>query len=40
VAVTGHAQPVVAFFQFAPEQSLNLLRALDRAGLIHAIESG
>jgi len=32
---TGHEQPVVAFSQFAPEQSLSLMGALDRSGMIH-----
>jgi hypothetical protein len=31
----GHEQPVVAFSQFAPEQSLSLMGVLDRSGMIH-----
>ena len=34
-AAVGHEQPVVAFSQFAPEQSLRLRGVLDRSGMIH-----
>ena len=34
-AAPGHEQPVLAFSQFVPEQSLSLTGVLDRSGMIH-----
>jgi hypothetical protein len=31
----GHEKPVVAFSQFAPEQSLSLMSVLDRSGMFY-----